>query len=168
MSQEKEVVIRLYKTHYHSLYNFFLKRLGSHEDAADAVQEAFKRLIGSNGTGKMKSPEAYLFQIAKNLVVDMLRSKSIHAKYIESVEIEEQLSTIPLPDVALDTQKRKKLVQKALSELPSRCREVFILHRFDNLTYSQIAKRLNISTRTVENHIAKALFYLRKHLAALK
>ena len=168
MSQEKELLIRLYKSHYHSLYSFFLKRLGSHEDAADAVQEAFKRLIGSNGTGKMKSPEAYLFRIAKNLVSDMLRSKSIHSKYIESVEIEEQLSTIPLPDVALDTQKRKKLVQKALSELPSRCREVFILHRFDNLTYSQIAKRLNISTKTVENHITKALFHLRKHLAALK
>jgi RNA polymerase sigma-70 factor (ECF subfamily) len=62
-------------------------------------------------------------------------------------------------------QERQELGQKALAGLPPRCREVFILHRLENLTYRQIAKQLDISPRTVEHHVANAVFHLRKALS---
>ena len=165
MEQEKELVIQLYKDHYRTLYDFFLKKLGSHDDAADGVQEAFKRLIGHNGRTEPRSPDAYLFRIAKNLVTDMLRRQVVLSRYIEPVEPEEQAASCPSADAALDTEKQRELIRDAISDLPPRCREVFVLHQLKNLTYHQTAERLNISPNTVKNHYVKALLRLRKVLA---
>jgi RNA polymerase sigma-70 factor (ECF subfamily) len=155
----------LFKARYHSVRNFFLKKLGSSEDAADASQETFLRMMRHNGAICLKSPESYLFSVARNLATDVLRTRAVRSKYKETVDIEAQPSTEPLPDAVFDSRRRQKLVQKALSELSPRCREVFILHRFEDLTYREIAKRLDISPKTVENHLAKAILHLRKSLS---
>ncbi|OPX39910.1 MAG: hypothetical protein B1H13_08745 [Desulfobacteraceae bacterium 4484_190.3] len=167
MDKKQEFFTRLFKERYHSVYSFFLKRLGSSEDAEDASQETFMRMVRHNGAICLKSPESYLFSVARNLATDVLRTRAVRSKYTETIDIEAQPSTEPLPDTVLDSHRRQKLVQKALSELPPRCREVFILHRFDNLTYQEIAKYLNISPKTVENHLAKAILHLRKSLSQL-
>jgi RNA polymerase sigma factor, sigma-70 family len=166
MDKKRDFFERLFKTRYHSVYSFFLKKLGSSEDAADGAQDTFLRLIRHNGTVSLRSPDAYLFHVARNLVTDMVRARAVRSKYIESAEHEEQTSTTPTPDAALVSCQRQKLVQKALSELPPRCREVFILHRFENLTYRKIAERLDISPKTVENHVARAILHLRKSLSS--
>jgi len=165
MDKKKELLKHLFKARYHSVNSFFLRKLGSSEDAADASQETFMRMVRHNGTISLRSPDSYLFRIARNLATDMLRTRAVRSKYSEAADIEAQPSTAPLQDAALDLRRRQKLVQKALSELSARCREVFILHRFDNLTYKEIAERLNISPRTVENHMAKAILHLRKSLS---
>lgn len=54
MDQENELVIQLYENRYRGLYHFFLKKLGSHEDAADGAQEVFMRLIRHNGTASLR------------------------------------------------------------------------------------------------------------------
>ena len=167
MDKKQEFFAQLFKERYHSVYNFFLKRLGSSEDAADGTQDTFLRLIRHNGTVSLRSPDAYLFHVARNLATDMVRARAVRSKYIESVEHKEQASTAPTPDAALVSRRRQKLIQKALSELSPRCSEVFILHRFEDLTYREIAKRLNISPKTVENHLARAILYLRKRLSQL-
>jgi len=53
---------------------------------------------------------------------------------------------------------------RVLNELPARCREVFIMHRFKGLSHKEIARQLNISPKTVENHMVNALLFLRKRL----
>ena len=167
MDKKQEFFVRLFKERHHRVYSFFLKRLGSSEDAADASQETFMRMSRHNGSISLKSPDSYLFSVARNLATDMLRTRAVRSKYASDSDIEEQPSTAPLQDAALETRNRQKLLQKALSELSPRCREVFILYRLDNLTYKEIAKRLNISPRTVENHVAKAIRHLRKWLSRL-
>jgi len=137
MDKKGQFFERLFKARYHSVYSFFLKKLGSSEDAADASQETFMRMVRHNGTISLKTPESYLFRIARNLATDMLRTRAIHSRYTESADIEAQPSVAPLQDAALDTSQKQKLVQKAMSELPPRCREVFTLHRFENLTYRE-------------------------------
>ena len=167
MDKKGQFFKRLFKTRYHSVYSFFLKRLGSSEDAADASQETFMRMVRHNGAISLKSPDSYLFRTARNLATDMLRTRAVRLKYTEAADIEAQPSTAPLQDAALDLCQRQKLVQKALSELSPRCREVFTFHRFEDLTYKEIAKRLSISPKTVENHVAKAILHLRKRLSQL-
>ena len=167
MDKRRDFFERIFKERYHSVYSFFLKRLGSSEDAADASQEAFMRMVRHNGAISLKSPDSYLFSVARNLATDMLRSRAVRSKYTDAADVEAQPSTAPLQDAALETRNRQKLLQKALSELSPRCREVFILHRLDNLTYKKIGKRLGISPRTVENHLARAILHLRKSLSRL-
>jgi len=160
-----DIFFRLFKANYHNLYCFFLVRLGSVEEAEDAAQETFMRMMARrNDAAGLKSPRSYLFRIARNLARDLLRTRRTRSKYTASVDIEAQASNVKTPEEAADLRERQKQVQKTLTELPPRCREVFILHRFENLTYRQIAARLDISPRTVEHHVAKAVFHLRKNL----
>ncbi|MGB9500411.1 MAG: RNA polymerase sigma factor [Dissulfuribacterales bacterium] len=167
MDKKGKIFERLFRARYHSVYGFFLKKLGSSEDAADACQETFMRMVRHNGAICLKSPESYLFSVARNFATDVLRTRAVRSKYTETIDIEAQPSTEPLPDTVLDSRRRQKLVQKALTELSPRCREVFILHRFEDLTYREIAKRLDISPKIVENHLAKAILHLRKSLSQL-
>ena len=167
MDKKGQFFKRLFKARYHSVHSFFLKKLGSSEDAADASQETFMRMVRHNGAISLKSPDSYLFRTARNLATDMLRTRAVRSKYTEAADIEAQPSTAPLQDAALDTSQRQKLVQKAMQELSPRCREVFTLHRFKDLTYKEIAKRLSISPKTVENHLARAILHLRKSLSQI-
>ncbi|MBE9570821.1 MAG: sigma-70 family RNA polymerase sigma factor [Proteobacteria bacterium] len=167
MGKKEEFFERLFKARYHSIYSFFLKRLGSSEDAQDACQETFMRMVRHNGTISLNSPDSYLFRVARNLATDMLRTRAIRSKYKEAADIEAQPSTAPLSDANLDTQKRRELIKDAISELPPRCREVFVLHQLKDLTYEETAKRLNISPNTVKNHYVKALLRLRTVLAKI-
>ena len=165
MDKKGQLFEQLFKAHYRSVYSFFLKRLGSSEDAADASQETFMRMVRHNGTISLKSPDSYLFRVARNLATDMLRTRAVRSKYTETSDIETQPSSSPLQDAALDIRKQRELIQTAISELPSRCREVFVLHQFKNLTYKEIGNQLNISPNTVKNHYINALLRLRKALA---
>ncbi len=165
MDKKGQFFKRLFKARYYSVYSFFLKRLGSPEDAADASQETFMRMVRHNGTISLKTPESYLFRIARNLATDMLRIWAVRSKYTEAADIEAQPSTSPLQDATLDTRKQRELIQAAIYELPPRCKEVFVLHQFKNLTYKEIGSQLNISPNTVKNHYINALLRLRKALA---
>jgi len=156
----------LFKSNYNSLYLFFLARLGSVQDAEDAAQETFRRMIAhSSNVASLRSPKSYLFSIARNLLTDTLRTRQVRLKYTSTVDVETQAAESQSPAAGIHLKERRKRVQKALAGLSPRCREVFILHRFEQLTYKQIARRLDISPRTVEHHIAKAVFHVRKHLA---
>jgi RNA polymerase sigma-70 factor (ECF subfamily) len=156
----------LFKSNYNSLYLFFLARLDSVQDAEDAAQETFKRMIAHNSNvASLRSPRSYLFSIARNLLTDTMRAHKVRLKYTTTVDVETQATHSQSPAARIDLKERRKLAQKALAELAPRCREVFILHRFEQLTYKQIAQRLDISPRTVEHHIAKAVFHVRKYLA---
>lgn len=116
MDKRQEFFARLFKERYHSVYNFFFKKLGSSDDAEDACQETFMRMVRSNGTISLKSPEAYLFRVARNLATDMLRTRAVRSKYTEAVDIEAHPSAAPLSDADLDIQKQRELIEQAISE----------------------------------------------------
>jgi RNA polymerase sigma-70 factor (ECF subfamily) len=85
---------QLFRARYHSVRNFFLKKLGSSEDAEDACQETFMRMVRHNGTISLNSPDSYLFRVARNLGTDMLRTRAIRSKYKETIDIEAQPSKL--------------------------------------------------------------------------
>ena len=156
----------LFKSNYNSLYLFFRARLDSVQDAEDATQETFRRMLAHRSNiASLRSPRSYLFSIARNLLTDTMRARKVRLKYTTTIDVETQAAESQSPAAGIDFKERRTPAQKALAELSPRCREVFILHRFEQLTYKQIAQRLDISPRTVEHHIAKAVFHVRKYLA---
>jgi len=167
MKNTEQLWQRIFDTHYHNVYGFFLKRLGSPEDAADASQETFMRVVRRKGTVRLDSPTGYIWRTAKNLVKEIKRTKALYSKWMSSqpIDLDQHISHAPTPEEALIFQNMNDNILNVLNRLPPRCREVFILHRFKGLSHKQIAEQLNISPKTVENHMVNAILFFHKHLS---
>ncbi|WP_321415021.1 sigma-70 family RNA polymerase sigma factor [uncultured Desulfobacter sp.] len=166
MKNTEQLWQRIFDIHYHNVYGFFLKRLDSPEDAADASQETFMRVVRRNGTVKLDSPAGYIWRTAKNLVKEIKRAQALSSKWMSSkvMDVDQHISQAPNPEEAMKFQNMNDDILNILNQLPPRCREVFILHRFKGLSHKQIAGKLNISPKTVENHMVNALLFFHKHL----
>ena len=102
-----------------------------------------------------QSIKAYLYRIANNLTIDHIRKSIREKSYRDTVRREKQ----PSRDLELSI-----TINKAIDSLPEKYRVVFMLSRFQGLTYAEIAKACNISIKTVESRMSLALQTLRKKL----
>lgn len=146
----------VYRTEAPRLLQYFRRRLRGADDPRDLVQEAFARLIGSAPAGMLRNPEAYLQRIARNMLIDRSRKRSgkiIHVPISDGAEI----PVLPDQSYAIEADDMKRLYLNAVEALPPRTRQVFLLHRVDELSYKVIAEDLGLSIRTVEWHIAEAI-----------
>jgi RNA polymerase sigma factor (sigma-70 family) len=148
-----------FKSRFSRLSNLLRIRGRRLDEAEDAVQEAYVRLLTYIQKGeKVLHPEAFLARVAYNVSVDERRSKRAHLQEGRSLEKLMLLDLAPGPEEAAATeqlmQRTKALLESALGE---RARRVFFLHCFDGLTYEEIARQINMSTRTVEKDLIKAV-----------
>ena len=134
------------------------------DTARDIVQEVFFILWKKKEEIDLsKQVRSYLASSVRNKCLNWLRD---HKKFSENlIEIEDQYiqSSFISPDKLIENELKKK-IKSSIDELPPRCREVFILSRYENLKYMEIADRLEISVKTVETQMSKALQHLRIRL----
>jgi RNA polymerase sigma-70 factor (ECF subfamily) len=125
------------------------------EKAADIVQTAFVRLLGlgAERLEAMEQPRAYLYRVAENLAHDVGKSAAYRLEQQQDVEwaVRED------PHAALEARDFLHRIEAAISVLPDRTREIFMAHRFENLTYGEIAARHGVSISSVEKEISAAL-----------
>lgn len=141
-------------------------RVRCRETAADICQEAFVRLCRSEDLGSVGNLKAYLFRTAQNLVIDYYRSQTVrHATLVSwpddtppEVEDLRCAETVALGEEDLD-----RLIE-GMSSLSPLCQRIFYLNRFEGLKQREIAETLNISVRTVEENIKRALLQCAKTL----
>ena len=147
------------------LERYFAKRTFEKGDVDDLVQEVFTRLVARSGDLQMEEPEAYVFQVAANLLRDRARRdifrKSASGQYAE--ENSENVEAITPERVLLAKQQVAKL-KEALAELPERVRFVFLLHRYEGMKYREIAKHLGVSVSSVEKYMMQAIKHVAKRL----
>lgn len=126
-------------------------------DAEDRLQEACLRLLESEQTSEIRQRDHYFKRILHNVRISALRLAISRPQ----VEIDEALADPqPGPDRIAGAKADLRRVADALEALPPRCREAFELHRFEELSYAQIAQRMGVSTSMVEKHIAAAVLRL--------
>lgn len=148
------------------LRRYLLRQLGSTDAAEDAVQETFLRMLRYREIDDADGRRALLFRVAASVVADRRRyAKSRRTNDHCAIEDQELVSNEPQPDRNLSNHQNLVLLQRAILALPPRCREVFLLHRFEGLSYRDIARRFGTSERTVENQISHALAVCRRALA---
>lgn len=115
-----------------------------------------------------KNVTGYLFRITRNTCLDFLRSKR-HALALETNSLQQKnlLNFHALTNNTASTIIENELIiliNESVQLLPEKCRLVFIKSRFEGLKHKQISSELNISTKTVENHISKAIKHLKLSL----
>ena len=138
----------------------YLRGRTARQDIGDLVQDVFRRLLAARGAAP-EQPRAYLFAAARNLLVDeqrraARRSEAAHIGFDDTVHASAD------PHCALEARDMLRRAEAALARLTPLTREIFLLHRFDGLEYSEIAAAKGISVKGVEKHIAKALVVVRR------
>ena len=158
-------VRRFYSQHGEELQRYLTRRLDCAQTAADLTQEVFVRLMRSEATGVVKNPRAYLYRIASNLLIDHFRSAERQPDTVGSPALEAVADETPSPERAVLARDELRRLERAIDGLSSRQREVLFLHKFDGLSYRDIATRLGISENTVMVHMMRALAHCRDRLA---
>ncbi|NEM97839.1 RNA polymerase sigma-70 factor [Pontibacter burrus] len=161
-SADKGAFTQLYAQFYKNLTLTAIKYVKDINIAEEVVQDVFLRLWESpDKLRNASSPKAYLYRSVINTSINHLnREKNIRQHH--------QVITDELSDSYIDNiheeQELKIWIYQEIDRLPEQCKKVFKMNRFDGLKYREIAEQLQISERTVENHIIHALKILRKRM----
>jgi len=156
----------LFKEFYSPLCNFIHQMLRDHDAAEDVVQTVFIRIWNNLDNIELKSSvKSYLFQSAKNAAIDHIRKNKKHnVDSLENLEIASESDSVSFDQEAEDHLLRQKILE-AIESLKPKPREIFKLHKFEGLTYPEIAEHLDIPQRTVEYNIYTAIKHLKEYLA---
>jgi RNA polymerase sigma-70 factor (ECF subfamily) len=169
MPGNKEMLLSAFAEQRHTLLRFLARRLGNATLAEDLTQETWLRAATVDGAAAIDNPRSYLFRIASNLALDHQR----HAGQRVEVAVPDEAAAAipdarPSPEmVALHRSELDRLLG-VVRGLSPRCREVFILAKFEGLTYRQIAGRLGIARTTVVTHMVTALAALEREMGPRK
>lgn len=156
---------RIYELYSHKLFSFVFKILKNEADTDDVVQEVFLKIWESrHKLEDYKSLNAYIFTISYNNSIDLIRKRINNTKYLEHLKNSAVINVTPTVISQIEFNELNIRSEKLIANLPERQRQVYILHREEGLTYPEIAEKLGISKNTVENHMVKALKYLRENM----
>ena len=153
---------RLFDGYYTALCFFASKYLGDLDLSRSLVQQVFVDLwVKREKINVTSSVKSYLYRSVKNRCIDHLRKEKNTSEISESVE---DLNQMPFRDL-LEEAELNDRINASINQLPEKCREVFLLCRFEGLKYAEIAQKLNISVKTVEMQMGIALKKLRDSLS---
>lgn len=153
-------------THYYrELLNFLSQTVRNRDVAADLTQESFARVLAAQQAGQViRNPRALLYRTARNLVIDQHRRAEVRAEGPPAVDddpppdADQRPGPKALqPEAILASRQGLAAVLATIDGLPPRCREAFVLFKFDGCSYAEIAARMGISVRTVEMQLQIAM-----------
>lgn len=155
----------LFRKYYVRLCGFANKFLNDPEEAREIVQDVFLKLWETRKDIKPDdSLVSYLFMITRNKSINKLRRRSVDSKYTGILQLVYAENREISPHESLLANELDNEITAAVGKLPVKCREIFDLSRIEGRRYSEIAAMLQISVKTVEAHMSKALKILRIEL----
>ena len=147
---------KLFFKYYHDLYRFLIIQTKSVEQSKDIAQETFARLWQNRSALKPNlSIKAYFYKIANNLVMDYFRRQNTISNSLSNLSNLFQIKT--------ENYELRLHIQEAIENLPEDLKLTFVLHRFEGLKYREIAGVCDVSEKTVEFRMSKALKILQKN-----
>jgi RNA polymerase sigma-70 factor (ECF subfamily) len=155
---------QVFKTHYKNLYAYAFSILKDEDEADETVQQVFFKLWERSEQLSISGPiAAYLYRAVHNESLNFLKHQNVKASHRLHVAYSMK-NKAEQPQNKLAGKELEEKFREALNELPEQCRTVFQLSRFEDMKYKEIADKLDISVKTVENHMGKALKLLRTKL----
>lgn len=156
---------QLFKTHFKRLHAYAVTLLQNEAEAEETVQQVFFKLWERRENLSADAPvTAYLYRAVHNESLNYLKHQQVKSRHQLQVAYRMKNEAQQPGDKSVSAELEKK-IHAALQELPEQCRTIFQLSRFEELKYREIADRLDLSVKTVENQMGKALKILRAKLA---
>lgn len=155
----------LFKTHYSELCAHANKYLQDLEAAEEVVQSLFVKLWENRAEVKIeKSARAYLFRATRNACYNQLRHIKVKEEYKNHHQQEIEMERYTVDDEYQAGELDEK-IRASIERLPEKRKKIFLLSRFEGLKYREIADKLKISVKTVENQMGSAIRHLKNDLA---
>ncbi|MGQ1909975.1 RNA polymerase sigma-70 factor [Marinifilum sp. RC60d5] len=157
----------LFKEHYSVLTAYAHKFLSDLDDSREIVQNVFVNLIDNKNSVKIHtSAKAHLYTCVRNACLNSIKQKNTHARHHDSIRYLNSDIGIGADKILEQTELEYQLY-KAIDKLPEQCQRIFKMNRFNGYTNQEIANKLEISKRTVETQISKALKILRNKIGPM-
>jgi RNA polymerase sigma-70 factor (ECF subfamily) len=161
---DKRAFEQLFRSFFPSLVLFAQKYLPDQDTAKEIVHNVFLNLWEKRQqVDTSSSLKSYLFTSVHNRCLNYIRDQK---KFDKDETRFQKLDSTAFSDGVdhLEEQELEQRIYDALQSLPEKCKEIFLLNRFEGLKYAEIADRLNISVKTVETQMSRALRILREKL----
>ncbi len=160
----KDAFEHIFKFYYNDLCNYLLYLIKDKDTVEQLVQELFVYIWENRESfspkGNLKS---YFFKSCKNKALNYYKHEGIKSKHSDALKLAYYNGNINLPE-EVERKELESIIEQGLDLLPHKCREVFILVKRNGFTYAEAAEILDISRKTVENQMGKALQRLRKFI----
>ncbi len=146
---------------YESLCHYAFTIVRDADEAEDTVQSMFLKIWEKRSDLDIKqSIRSYLFRSVYNQCMNHIEHNTVKEKHRNHMTVD--MSATVAPQVFVDELENK--VREAIDMLPPQCRTIFLMSRYEEMRYSEIAAKLNISVNTIQNQVCKALKILRDTL----
>ncbi|MCY1723076.1 RNA polymerase sigma-70 factor [Prolixibacteraceae bacterium Z1-6] len=161
----------IFKSKFNQIIGFCDQFISDHDDAKNITQEAFINLwLNRNKIEKPSGINSFLYTFAKSNCLNFIRHQAVEEKYTDHAlhEKEQLLNAEVLESFdfnSLEFIELEELIQKSISNLPEKCREVFIKKRFEGKMNKEIAEDLGINIKSVEANMTRAIKALKKNLS---
>lgn len=154
---------------YANLKRGLVRVLGNDDLAADALHDTYLRLqLKEDDLGVVRSPRAFLMRMAANIAVDIQRRQG-RALALDEVDALMELSDpAPGPEQIVEDRSELEALSRIMARLPPRRREILLMVRWEGMRQKEVAERLGVSVRTVENELKRAHDFCAQLLAAKK
>lgn len=161
---DRETFDRIFYLFYSDLVNYCIRFVGDDDMAEEIVQDIFTKLWIRHASININfSLKSYLYKAVQNHALNYFKYIKQQEKYKQYIG----LSAIEGADTPLNKLEEKNIkikIEETMLMLPKKCRKVFELKLYDRLKNKEIAEKMNISVKTVEKHVSKAISLLRKTL----
>jgi RNA polymerase sigma-70 factor (ECF subfamily) len=156
-------VERFFQTHFEGLYRYAFTLLKNNDEAKDAVQAVFVKLWEKRATiDEQQSVQSYLYTSVYHYCLNVKRNEKVRMAYLQNNQgVQQQFNDV------LISRENINLITEALESLPPQCKLIFFKSRFNKMKYAEIAKEMDLSVKTVEVQIGKALKILREKLSEI-
>lgn len=159
---DKGAFEQVFKQYYQPLCNYAGPLLKDFDEAEEVVQNVFYTMWSKRESLEITtSLKAYLYRAVHNDCLNKLKHLKVRAHYAADYKHTQQEVD---HSSSLVEKELSQQIQQAIDELPEQCGQVFRLSRFEHLKYQEIAERMGLSVKTVENHMGRALRLLRERL----
>jgi RNA polymerase sigma factor (sigma-70 family) len=132
------------------------RRAGGQDDE-DLVQDAFVRVVERSRFEEIPKLDNFVAHVVRCFAIDRIRRRDRRSTFVSSEAGENAVDPAADPERSLMGAQRLQRVLAAIDAMPPRRREVFLMHRVEDLTYGQIARRLNVSVKAVQKHVYAAM-----------
>ena len=161
---DKQAIESIFKTYYGPLCGYANKILNDIDFAEEIVQEIFFQLWQKRkDLPEIVSFKSYMYRSVHNACLNHIKHKKIEQKHSDHVIYVQENTVEDFVDLAETTELQEK-IRIAIEKLPPERKKIFLMIRYDDLKYSEVAEKLGISIKTVENQMGTALKLMRQEL----